>query len=137
MTNETLAQYANLGVYSAMAVFTIAMIAFAVDLAGAVPKVSAALEAQEEPALVGAGSSANAASSPFPSDEPDLPRRRKAAGVAMMLTRLGGLLLIAAAAMRGLSVNRPPLGNMLARNPRTGPGTARLKIRGVMSSARS
>ena len=39
MTNETLAQYANLGVYSAMAVFTIAMIAFAIDLAGAAPRV--------------------------------------------------------------------------------------------------
>ena len=113
MTNVTLAQYANLGVYSAMAVFTIAMIAFAIDLAGTVPKVSAAaLGAQKEPALVGAGSSSHALSSPFPSDEPDLPRRRKAAGVAMMLTRLGGLLLIAATAMRGLSVNRPPLGNM-------------------------
>ena len=113
MTNETLAQYANLGVYSAMAVLTIAMIAFAIDLAGAVPKVSvSALGAQKEPALVGAGSSANAPSSPFPTAEPDLPRRRKSAGVAMMLTRLGGLLLIAATAMRGLSVNRPPLGNM-------------------------
>ncbi len=113
MTNETLAQYANLGVYSAMVVFTIAMITFAIDLAGAVPTVSAApLEAQKEPALVGAESSANAPSSPAPSDGPDLPRRRKAAGVAMMLTRLGGLLLISAAAMRGLSVHRPPLGNM-------------------------
>ena len=81
MTNETLSQYANLGVYSAMAVFTIAMIAFAVDLAGTAPTASSA-------------------------------RPRKAAGVAMMLTRLGGLLLIAAAAMRGLSVHRPPLGNM-------------------------
>ena len=111
MTNETLAQYANLGVYSAMAVLTIAMIAFAIDLAGAVPKVSA-LGAQKEPALVGAGPSVNAPSSPFPTAEPDLPRRRKSAGVAMMLTRLGGLLLIAATAMRGLSVNRPPLGNM-------------------------
>jgi cytochrome c-type biogenesis protein CcsB len=29
-----------------------------------------------------------------------------------MLTRLGGLLLIAAATMRGVSVHRPPLGNM-------------------------
>ncbi|NMM25604.1 MAG: c-type cytochrome biogenesis protein CcsB [Phycicoccus sp.] len=81
MTNETLSQYANLGVYSAMAVLTIAMIAFAIDLAGTAPKMS--------------------------SDRP-----RKAAGVAMMLTRLGGLLLVAAAALRGLSVHRPPLGNM-------------------------
>jgi len=86
MTNQTLAQYANLAVYSAMAVFTLAMIAFAADLAGAAPMDRR--------------------------DGPDRPRRRKAAGIAMMITRLGGLLLIAAAAMRGLSVHRPPLGNM-------------------------
>ena len=115
MTNETLSQYANLGVYSAMAVFTIAMIAFAIDLAGAgaAPKVSASVpETQQEPALVGAVSFANAPAPQVPGDVPDLSRKRKAAGVAMMLTRLGGLLLIAAAAMRGLSVHRPPLGNM-------------------------
>ena len=86
MTNQTLAQYANLSVYSAMAVFTIAMTAFALDLAGAAPAVQ------------GEGLHA--------------PRARKAAGIAMMLTRLGGLLLIGAVAMRGLSVDRPPLGNM-------------------------
>ncbi|MHB1475591.1 MAG: c-type cytochrome biogenesis protein CcsB [Dermatophilaceae bacterium] len=113
MTNETLAQYANLGVYSAMAVFTIAMIAFAIDLAGAAPKVLvAAPELLKEPALVGGGHSVAPPASPVAGDLPDLPRARKAAGVAMMLTRLGGLLLIAAAAMRGLSVHRPPLGNM-------------------------
>jgi cytochrome c-type biogenesis protein CcsB len=117
MTNETLSLYANLGVYSAMAVFTIAMIAFAVDLAGTAPTVSsAASEMRKQPAIVGSGSSAGAPVSPVPGgsprDVPDLPRRRKAAGIAMMLTRLGGLLLIAAAAMRGLSVERPPLGNM-------------------------
>jgi cytochrome c-type biogenesis protein CcsB len=113
MTNETLAQYANLAVYSAMAVFTIAMIAFAVDLAGAAPRVLAlAPDVREEPALVGAGSAVGRKPPEVPLDGPDLPRRRKAAGIAMMLTRLGGLLLIAAAAMRGLSVHRPPLGNM-------------------------
>jgi cytochrome c-type biogenesis protein CcsB len=112
MTNETLAQYANLSVYSAMAVFTIAMIAFAIDLAGAAPTVSAAAETRKEPALVGAESSVDAPAHRVPGDDPDRPRSRKAAGVAMMLTRLGGLLLIAAAAMRGLSVHRPPLGNM-------------------------
>jgi cytochrome c-type biogenesis protein CcsB len=113
MTNQALAQYANLAVYSAMAVFTIAMIAFALDLAGTVPRLPvAAPETQKEPALVGADSSAEAPAHPVPTDDPDRPRRRKAAGIAMMLTRLGGLLLIAAAAMRGLSVHRPPLGNM-------------------------
>jgi len=112
MTNESLAQYANLAVYSAMAVFTMAMIAFAVDLARAVPVgLKAAPETQKAAALVGAGSSANGPS-PLVADEGTVPRGRKAAGVAMMLTRLGGLLLIAAVALRGLSVHRPPLGNM-------------------------
>jgi len=113
MTNQTLAQYANLAVYSAMAVFTIAMIAFALDLAGAAPRVSAsAPETEKELALAGARSSASGPALRVPGDDPGQPRTRKAAGVAMMLTRLGGLLLIAAAAMRGLSVHRPPLGNM-------------------------
>ena len=113
MTNETLAQYANLAVYSAMAVFTIAMIAFAMELAGAAPKVLvAAPETLKEPALVGAGSFVDGPAPSVHGDDPELPRRRKAAGVAMMLTNLGGLLLIAATAMRGLSVHRPPLGNM-------------------------
>lgn len=113
MTIEALAQYANLSVYSAMAVFTIAMVAFAMDLAGTAPKVMAtAPGTQREPALIGAGSSVNGPDHPAWGDDPDVPRVRRAAGIAMMLTRLGGLLLIAAAAMRGLSVHRPPLGNM-------------------------
>jgi cytochrome c-type biogenesis protein CcsB len=113
MTNQTLVQYANLAVYSAMAVFTFAMIAFALDLAGAAPKVlAAAFETQKKAALVGAGPLADDPVSPVPGDVADLPSTRKAAGVAMMLTRLGGLVLIAAVAMRGLSVHRPPLGNM-------------------------
>ena len=129
MTNETLAQYANLAVYSAMAVFTLAMIAFALDLAGAAPRLSAdtpATRKQQVPVgverPVGASARTSASSSAdtegstvgpgVPGGDADLPRSRKAAGIAMMLTRLGGLLLVAAAAMRGLSVHRPPLGNM-------------------------
>jgi len=112
MTIQNLAQYANLGVYSAMVVFTIAMVAFAIDLAGAAPRVSAPVEARKEPVRVGAESSVGATGHPAHGDDTDRPRSRRAAGVAMMLTRLGGLLLIAAAAMRGLSVHRPPLGNM-------------------------
>jgi cytochrome c-type biogenesis protein CcsB len=112
MTNETLAQYANLAVYSAMAVFTIAMIAFAFDLAGAAPvRLTSASGAQKESALVGAGPSVTGPA-PLVTGEDPAPRRRKAAGIAMMLTGMGGLLLIAAAAMRGLSVHRAPLGNM-------------------------
>jgi hypothetical protein len=112
MTNEILAQYANLAVYSAMAVFTLAMIAFAVDLAGTVPRLSAAPETTKEPALVGADPRVDVPAAAVPPDGPDQPRRRQAAGIAMMLTRLGALLLIGAVALRGLSVHRPPLGNM-------------------------
>ena len=113
MTNQTLAQYANLAVYSAMAVFTIAMIAFALDLAGALPRrLVGASETRREPVLVGADSAGDATAHPVQAGVPQPPRTRKAAGIAMMLTRLGGLLLVAAAAMRGLSVHRPPLGNM-------------------------
>ncbi len=113
MTNQTLAEYANLGVYSAMAVFTIAMIAFAVDLAGTVSTPSTPASAtRREPALVGAAPAVNAPVSRDGGGGPDPVRTRKAAGIAMMLTRLGGLLLVASAAMRGLSVHRPPLGNM-------------------------
>ena len=112
MTNETLALYANLAVYSAMVVLTIAMIAFAFDLAGAAPvALGDASGAEKEPALVGTGPSAAVPAPLVPGEDP-APRRRKAAGIAMMLTGLGGLLLIAAAAMRGLSVHRAPLGNM-------------------------
>jgi cytochrome c-type biogenesis protein CcsB len=117
MTNETLALYANRSVYSAMAVFTLAMIAFAVDLAGAAPRLPVAAR-EKDVALVGADSPIagqvldNSLNHPTPPEDPVRPRTRKAAGVAMMLTRLGGLLLIAAVAMRGLSVSRPPLGNM-------------------------
>jgi cytochrome c-type biogenesis protein CcsB len=117
MTNQTLAQYANLAVYSAMAVFTLTMIMFALDLARAVPTALAATpEPLREPTLVGAPSSAGGPVGPVDAGVPDgTPGRsgsRKAAGIAMMLTRLGALLLVAAAAMRGLSVHRPPLGNM-------------------------
>jgi cytochrome c-type biogenesis protein CcsB len=42
----------------------------------------------------------------------EVPRRRKAAGIGMSLSWLGALLLIAATVLRGLSVDRPPLGNM-------------------------
>jgi cytochrome c-type biogenesis protein CcsB len=115
MTNEALAQYANLAVYSAMAVFTLCMIAFALDLAGTAPKVLAATpDPRREASLVAASLSGapGRGSADDPDDSPGSPRSRRAAGVAMMLTRLGAILLIAAAAMRGLSVHRPPLGNM-------------------------
>ena len=104
LTNETLASYSNLSLYSAMAVFTIAMISFAIDLAGVAPKVAA--PARE---LAGAG---GPATTEVTTEATPAPRRRKAAGIGMSLSWLGAALLVAATALRGLSVERPPLGNM-------------------------
>lgn len=103
LTNQTLASYSNLSLYSAMAVFTIAMISFAIDLAGVAPKVAA--PARE---LAGAGGPATTEVT----QAAPAPRRRKAAGIGMSLSWLGAALLVAATALRGLSVERPPLGNM-------------------------
>jgi len=120
MTNETLAQYSNLSLYSAMAVFTVAMVCFALYLAGLVPARDRETVRQE--ALVG-GAEGAPAGLPSADDEAGMPaarrgdeevplRARKAAGIAGTMTWLGGFLLLAAVAMRGLSVHRWPLGNM-------------------------
>jgi cytochrome c-type biogenesis protein CcsB len=116
MTNETLAQYSNLSLYSAMAVLTIAMVCYAVYLAGLVPARDRT--ASREPSLVAAGGPSDeravapAAPSTGDLDDPVPLRARKAAGIAGTTTWLGALLLVLAVALRGLSVHRWPLGNM-------------------------
>ncbi len=129
MTNETLAEYANLSLYSAMGVLTLAMIGYALYLAGLGPTRSRPERAEvREAALIGAGSDAAAGGPDVaagrPDDgaggptraadgAPDVPAKaRKAAGVAATLTMLGALLLVVSVALRGLSVQRAPLGNM-------------------------
>ncbi|HET8768097.1 MAG TPA: c-type cytochrome biogenesis protein CcsB [Pedococcus sp.] len=124
MTNETLAGYANLSLYSAMAVFTIAMVCHAIYLAGLLPARDRAVAkdatSARERELVGAGAPAETVSAPAaaaaagsPTDGPELSKRaRSAAGIASTTTWLGGLLLLASVVLRGLSVDRWPLGNM-------------------------
>lgn len=136
MTNETLAQYANLALYSAMAVLTVAMLGYALYLAALVPhrdrKAALAAEStrtrDEELVSAGtgagmpggpvAGSGSPSAASPAASAAAagaadDVPlRARKAAGIAGTMTWLTGFLLVASIALRGASVHRWPLGNM-------------------------
>ncbi|HEY8092256.1 MAG TPA: c-type cytochrome biogenesis protein CcsB [Acidimicrobiales bacterium] len=133
MTNQLLAQYANTSLYSAMAVFTLAMLGYALYLAALVPhrdRVAAARQSAHErdELLVGAGMPAGAAAGGTATTaaggdqaapEPVTPggeevsvRGRKAAGIAGTLTWLGALLLVLSATLRGLSVHRWPLGNM-------------------------
>jgi cytochrome c-type biogenesis protein CcsB len=123
--NETLAANSNYALYFAMAVFTVAMVSYAVDLAGFAPRAGTA---EESPArqLVGAGSGGAAvgpradvrvgdgrtADRPAGGGADDAPRRRPAAGIALALTWLGTLVLSASVVLRGLSVMRPPWGNM-------------------------
>jgi cytochrome c-type biogenesis protein CcsB len=119
MTNQALAEYANLSLYSAMAVFTLAMLGYATYLAGLVPSRDRRAAQSREETLVAAGvgggptassPTADAAADEAPDDVPA--RARKAAGIAGTLTWLGGFLLVVSAVLRGLSVHRWPLGNM-------------------------
>ena len=116
MTNEMLAQYANLSLYSAMGVFTVAMVCYALYLAGLVPHRGEAV-VREEQLVAAAGSPApqppeeGMPAGRHSADEPPL-RARKAAGVAGTMTWLGGFLLVVSAVLRGVSVHRWPLGNM-------------------------
>jgi ABC-type transport system involved in cytochrome c biogenesis permease subunit len=115
-TNETLAGYSNLLLYSAMAVYAGAFAAFAVDLAVTGRRASAALRAPvREGALVGGSARDQTSTAQRPAVDPpvELPVvRRQAVGIAMALTWLALLLHGGAVLVRGLAVMRPPWGNM-------------------------
>lgn len=116
--DQSLAELSNVLLYSAMAVYTGAMGAFAVDLSGAgrAVAVSTAL-----PTAVPAG---------VPADVPGraatetgltannergpgaMPRSRRAASIGVSLTVLAFALHAGASLLRGLSVSRVPWGNM-------------------------
>jgi cytochrome c-type biogenesis protein CcsB len=116
--DTTLAQYANLSLYSAMAVLTLSMIGYAIYLAGLVPaRVDSrwVVRSAREEVLVAAGGEPtafepNAATTDAAVDAPE--RARRAAGIAQSLAVLGTVLLVAGVALRGASVHRWPLGNM-------------------------
>jgi cytochrome c-type biogenesis protein CcsB len=125
--NETLAGYSNLLLYSAMASYTGAFLSFTLDLAGGPARVRRSRELAEqqaqalEPAVAGARSRAGTpaltvderpqGSTPEPVAPTSEPRR-VAASIAVSLTTLALLLHVGSVLLRGLSVNRPPWGNM-------------------------
>ena len=113
--NETLATYSNYLVYSAMAAFTIAMIAFAASLAAMrgrdlVPASSGSV------ASAGSGTSVAVATRRTVAvggpDDGALPPGRRSGNIGMSLMWLGTLLLGAAVLTRGIAVQRAPWGNM-------------------------
>jgi len=132
MPSTILVGYSNLALYSAMAVFTIAMLLFAFHLAALGPVKVERSSTKRERELVGAPTT-TAVLAPAPvgaethtaerdaaltegvvggDDLTASPRARRLAGVALSLSWLGTLVLIASVVMRGLAVMRPPWGNM-------------------------
>ncbi len=121
---ETLANASNVLVYSAMAVYTGALGAFALDLAGRGAAARPAATPVPEPAVVAAGAPvrdlAPGADAPHASSADaahaaaGAPGRRwpNAGGIAVSLTWLAFLLQLAAVVARGLSAGRAPWGNM-------------------------
>ncbi|WP_409483815.1 c-type cytochrome biogenesis protein CcsB [Arsenicicoccus dermatophilus] len=126
MIHPALAQYSTLCVYASLLVLGVAFVAFAVDLAqtrhralgdaegmtttsggaaaGTTASVGAAGGGTDTLVRTAAGSSASPVA--------PAPGRRQAAGIGLALTRLASLLLLAAVALRGLSVMRAPWGNL-------------------------
>ena len=121
-----LVTYSNLALYSAMAVFTVAMLLFAFHLAALGPEKmdrSASASRPRKPALVGTAESGGSLADADPAaglpagggsnDDPESSlRSRKMAGMAIMVSWLGTLLVVGSVVMRGLAVMRPPWGNM-------------------------
>ena len=133
MSQQTFAQLSNGFVYGAMAVLTLAMFAYAAELAfgtrSRVGRGVAALAAQEPRVLVGAevgaevGAGSRMAEMPvarhLDGDEalrtaaPDRQRRAdRFGGIAYSLTQLALLLLVLSMVCRGLAARRAPWGNM-------------------------
>jgi cytochrome c-type biogenesis protein CcsB len=124
MTDTTLAQLSNTAIYSAMAVLTLAMLAYALHLARLVPSRDQAgdEEAARSPELVAAGGAGSEpAAAPAATERgadaagggPDEPAAaRKAAGIGYALTVLGTVLVVAGVVLRAAEVHRWPLGNM-------------------------
>ncbi len=134
MSQQTFAQLSNGLVYGAMGVLTIAMFAYAAELAfgtrSRVGRGVAALAARESKVLVAAGGAvaAGAANGPLTAvpvarhlDGAEAvrqaaPERQRRAdqfgGVAFSLTRLGLLLMVLSMVGRGLAARRAPWGNM-------------------------
>ncbi len=129
---ETLANVSNDLVYSAMAVYTCALGAFALDLAGrgaaarparAVVPAAAQVPAASVPVAAGgvppapepAAGEAPGTGAESPDGGTGAPARRRwanAGGIAVSLTWLAFLLHAGAVAARGLSAGRAPWGNM-------------------------
>ncbi|MDQ3358762.1 MAG: c-type cytochrome biogenesis protein CcsB [Actinomycetota bacterium] len=112
MTDQSLAQASNVALYVTMGVLTLAMLAFAVHLAvqgSRVPRHERARRAEQVSVGAGGVDTLERAADP---DPPAAPASRRWGVIGVQLTWLATFTLVACIAMRGLSVQRAPLGNM-------------------------
>lgn len=122
--DQTWAQLSNMFVYSAMAVYAMAFIAFGIDLSrrGRVGRSRPTAEQVRVPVAVGAGAPGEAVGTepvtdggqPLSGGGGPVPSagRARAAGIGLALTWLAFVLHVAGIVARGVSVHRPPWGNM-------------------------
>ncbi len=115
MTNPTLAAASDLGVWATMAVLVLAMVSFAVHLAVQGSAVQELVQAAPSQARAGGGAGvalAETAEQPRRNATPAPGAGRRWGVLGLQLTILATLLLVVSAALRGLAVQRAPLGNM-------------------------
>ena len=100
---ETLASFSDLAIYSAMAVYTLAFIAFTIDLAR-----------RATPAVRAVGDVGSAGTTPSSAENipGEAPKASKSIKVAMALTVLAWILNVAGVVLRGFAAGYAPWSNM-------------------------
>ncbi|MGB3827997.1 MAG: c-type cytochrome biogenesis protein CcsB [Ornithinimicrobium sp.] len=113
MRNDTLAAASDTAVWATMAVLALAMVAFATYLALQASRTPVEA-AQREHELVGTGSTSPHRRDPQPptGSAASVGSSRRWGVIGLQLTIVAALLLVSAVILRGVSVHRPPLGNM-------------------------
>ncbi len=116
MRNDTLAAASDTAVWATMAVLALAMVAFAAYLALQASRAPSR-QVERREALVGGGASPRGPKEGDATTDELAARAgrdstRRWGVIGLQLTMVAALLLVASVTLRGLSVQRPPLGNM-------------------------
>ena len=112
MTQADIETYSLVAIYSAMAVYALAFIFFALDLArrAAEAKIASATPAVQIAAAAGRGTTAVLERTDAPAGASE--RRSRSVRVAMVLTIIGWVLHVSGTVLRGVAAGRVPWANM-------------------------
>ncbi len=114
MRNDTLAAVSDIGVWATMVVLVLAMVSFAAHLA--IQASSTRQQAQPQVLVgsrsMGGGTAGIAVKDNVGADVAQKPQSRRWGVVGLQFTMLATGILVVSTALRGLSVQRAPLGNM-------------------------